>query len=282
MDESNPVVYRTVGTRDKTVGWYDKDFPGIEPEARELLEKYSHVPPDEVDKYVIGMRDKAWEVHPYPCIGQYRFLSLSLRKKPSYPRVLEGLKAGARYLDIGCCVGQDIRKLVHDGAPSGNLYGAELEEGFVELGYDLFRDKDTLQTTLMKADVFNLGGDSPLGKLVGTVDYIHIGMVLHLFNWEKQRELLENLVKLLKAEPPGSMILGQTLGDLKGQLRPGGKMFVHDEDTFKKMWAEISERTGLKFECRPFLDAGLGISEARRKWDCSTTRRLAFEVERVG
>lgn len=55
MDESNPVVYRTVGTRDKTVGWYDKDFPGIEPEARELLEKYSHVPPDEVDKYVIGM-----------------------------------------------------------------------------------------------------------------------------------------------------------------------------------------------------------------------------------
>lgn len=172
---------------------------------------------------------------------------------------------------------------MHDGAPSGNLHGAELQRGFIDLGYDFFRDRDTLHATLVQADIFDLGGDSsPLTGLMGKVDIVHLGMVLHLFGWEKQRELLENCVKLLRAAPPGSMILGQAVGDLEGGVRPGKQMFAHNVETFNKMWAEISERTGLKFECRATLDEGLGIAEARRSWDGATRRRLSFEVERVG
>lgn len=55
MDEPNATVRPNVGTKDKTVGWYDQTFHGIEPAARELLEKYSHIPPEEVDQYVIAM-----------------------------------------------------------------------------------------------------------------------------------------------------------------------------------------------------------------------------------
>lgn len=171
---------------------------------------------------------------------------------------------------------------MHDGAPGGNLHGAELQEGFIRLGYDFFRDRDTLKATLMQADAFDLGGSSSLGKLVGTVDFIHIGMVLHLFNWEKQREFLENCVKLLKPESSGKLIIGQAVGDMEGMLRPSGKNFVHSDKTFKKMWGEISERTGMDFECRASIDEGLGIAEARRRWDGASTRRLSFEVERVG
>lgn len=36
-----------------------------------------------------------------------------------YPEVLERIKNGDQYLDIGCCVGQDIRKLVSDLAIGG-------------------------------------------------------------------------------------------------------------------------------------------------------------------
>lgn len=55
MDEPNATVRPTVGSKDKSVGWYDQTFHGIEPAARELLEKYSHVAPEEVDQYVIAM-----------------------------------------------------------------------------------------------------------------------------------------------------------------------------------------------------------------------------------
>ncbi|KAI3392979.1 hypothetical protein diail_4928 [Diaporthe ilicicola] len=281
MSEPNATVRPEIGSKDKSVGWYDKTYPGIEPEARELLQEYSHIAPDEVDQYVIGIRDKAWDIFPYPCIGQFRFLNLSLHRQPSYARILEQLKDGATYLDIGCCVGQDIRKLVHDGAPAGNLHGAELQEGFIGLGYELFRDRDTLKADLVQADAFDLGENSPLSRLVGKADFIHMGMVLHLFTWEKQRELLENCVKLLKQESSGSTILGQAVGDVKGGARPGRGTFVHNEETFKKMWAEISQRTGLKFECRASVDGGLGIAEARRRWDGASARRLSFEVEHV-
>lgn len=147
-------VAPVIGSKDKSVGWYDKDFPGVKPDARTLLETYAHIAPDKVDEYVLEMvrlppapfasislsllplqtqrlilrdqRDKAWEVFPYPCIGQFRFLNLSLCQQPSYSSVLERLKGGAKYVDIGCCLGQDIRRLVADGAPAENLYGAEL------------------------------------------------------------------------------------------------------------------------------------------------------------
>lgn len=308
MDEPNATVRPKIGSKDKSVGWYDQTFPGIEPAARELLEEYSHIAPEEVDQYVLAMvwctqnsflsplctqparqatdpstpqRDKAWEIFPYPCIGQFRFLNLSLSKKPSYARILARLSGWATYLDIGCCIGQDIRKLVHDGAQGENLHGAELQGGFIELGYDFFRDRDSLAAMLVQADALDLSEGSPLYELVGKVDFVHLGQVLHLFGWEKQRQLLENCVKLLKPVSPGTMILGQAVGDVEGGMRPGGQNFVHNVETFNKMWSEISERTGLKFECRATLDEGLGIAESRRGWDFATSRRLSFEVERI-
>lgn len=55
MDLPNPTFQPNVGSKDKTVGWYDQTFHGIEPAARKLLEEYSHIPPEEVDQYVIAM-----------------------------------------------------------------------------------------------------------------------------------------------------------------------------------------------------------------------------------
>lgn len=44
-----------IGSKDMSVGWYDKLFPGVTPDARELLEEYAHVLGAEVDKYVLEM-----------------------------------------------------------------------------------------------------------------------------------------------------------------------------------------------------------------------------------
>ncbi|ROV90055.1 hypothetical protein VSDG_08374 [Cytospora chrysosperma] len=279
---SHPEVTPQIGSKDKRVGWYDKLFPGVTPDARELLEGYAHVPGAEVDKYVLEMRDKAWDVYPYPCIGQFRFLNLSLHKQPSYPSMVQRLQQGATYLDIGCCLGQDIRKLVADGAPSENLYGAELMGDFIQLGYDLFRDKETLKTHFMQADI--LDPNSQLQSLRGTLDFIHLGMILHVFSWEEQRELLETCIQILKPQA-GVLILGQSVGHAEGEASPGrhsgGLSFKHSDESFRRMWGEISERTGIKFDCRAALDEGLGVAAGKRKWDVADARRLVFEVERL-
>lgn len=49
---------------------------------------------------------------PYPCIGAFRFLDMSIPKQPIYPEILERLKAGQKLLDVGCALGQELRRLV--------------------------------------------------------------------------------------------------------------------------------------------------------------------------
>jgi 2-polyprenyl-3-methyl-5-hydroxy-6-metoxy-1,4-benzoquinol methylase len=49
---------------------------------------------------------------PYPCIGAFRFLDLSIPQSPIYPEILDRLKSGQKLLDVGCAVGQELRQLV--------------------------------------------------------------------------------------------------------------------------------------------------------------------------
>lgn len=49
---------------------------------------------------------------PYPCIGMFRFLDLSIPSSPYYNEVIERLRAGEIFLDLGCCFGQELRQLV--------------------------------------------------------------------------------------------------------------------------------------------------------------------------
>jgi hypothetical protein len=280
----------------------------VDPEVRDLFENYSHVEPDKVIPFILEMvypsfpsvfppihllpspqpqlippqRDRAWEVFPYPCIGQLRFIDLSLSRSPAYARVLSSLHAGSKLLDLGCCVAQDMRKLVHDGAPAGQLYGAELEAPFIEMGYELFRDRESFKAHFMVADIFDVSEERPLKELEGKMDIMHAGLFLHLFNWEEQVAACERIVSILKPEP-GVLVLGQQMGTTTpGLVNHGHRiLFKHDKATFEKMWAEVGEKTGTKWAVEANLDEGLGIKQGKRKWDGGEARRLIFEVKRV-
>ena len=56
----------------KDVPWFNKTPPELSAAARELLENYSHIPSDQVNLHVFEIREKAWSVWPYPCIGTAR------------------------------------------------------------------------------------------------------------------------------------------------------------------------------------------------------------------
>jgi hypothetical protein len=88
------------------------------------------------------------------------------------------------FLDLGCCFGQDLRKVAHDGAVQENLYGSDLRAEFFEMGYPLFLDKDTLKSKFIAADITD--SNSALSELDGRINIIYAGPFLHLFSYADQ------------------------------------------------------------------------------------------------
>jgi hypothetical protein len=221
---------------------------------------------------------------PFPCLGRFGFLDLSISQSRQYKEILERMKNGDKYLDIGCCVGQDIRKLVFDGALSENTYGSDLQQPFMDIGYELFLDKDTLKTTFIAADVFD--ADSNLKQLDGKVDVVHAASFFHLFDWDEQMRASTRIAQLLKPKA-GSLVVGRQVGNVNagsfvGMYGPKNMRYRHDGASFTKMWKEVGDATGYEFQVDAFLedldladlkDLGEHIQEGT-KWLRFTVRML--------
>ncbi|CZR65359.1 uncharacterized protein PAC_15259 [Phialocephala subalpina] len=234
-----PDAEAKIDLRDKNVPWYNPKLKKPGPSARELLENYSKIPPAEVEDHIYKMRDEAWDVFPYPCIGEFRFLDLAISLSPDYPAVLQRPKSGKEnFLDLGCCVGQEPRKVAHDGAVQENLYGSDLRAEFFEMGYRLFLDRDTLKSKFIEADITD--ANSALSGLDGKTSST-LGQI----------EVCKRLVKLLR-EKKDSLILGRQVGNTDAgeyvqTTNESGIMYKHNAESFKKMWDEVGEETGTKW-----------------------------------
>lgn len=211
----------------------------------------------------------------------FRFCELGFSHHPSYKHVLASLKDPShpsKLLDVGCCFAQDIRKLVYDGAPAENLYACDLRRQFLDLGYDLYGDTETLKAHIFATDIFQDGGR--LEEMEGKMDFLHVRFFLHMFNWEKQVEACKRMVKLLKAVR-GAMILGSQTANVKGHQvnHPAvGDLWRHDETSFKKMWELVGQATGTRWsvwtEFKPWK--GLKFDQ----WTEPGFGYLTFEVKR--
>ncbi|KAH8794173.1 hypothetical protein BGZ57DRAFT_983441 [Hyaloscypha finlandica] len=257
-----------INLRAKNVPWYDPKLKKLGASARELLENYSEIPPAEVESHIYKIRDEAWDVFPYPCIGGFRFLDLAISLSPDYPAVLQRLKSGnENFLDLGCCFGQELRKVAADGAMQENLYGSDLRSEFFEMGYRLFRDRDALKSKFIAADITD--PSSPLSELDGKIDIIYAGSFLHLFSYAELIEVCKRLVKLLR-ERKDSLILGRQVGNVDAgdyvqKINKGGKMYRHNAESFKKMWEEIGEATRTKWRVECEFTLLESLSEEERK-----------------
>ncbi|KAL8701644.1 MAG: hypothetical protein Q9201_004801 [Fulgogasparrea decipioides] len=176
----------------------------------------------------------------------FRFCELSMSRLPPYSHVVASLKddrSSRQLLDLGCCFAQEIRKLVHDGAPSENLYACDINRQFLDLGYELFRDRHTLDSHMIAADMFQ--DDGPLSELEGKMNFIHASFLLHLFGWEKQVYACKRMIKLLQPVP-GAMVFGKQTANSTGQNvyhQATGRMWRHDEKSFKAMWELVGQQT---------------------------------------
>jgi len=154
-----------------------------------------------------------------------------------------------------------LRKVAADGAPQEHLYGSDLRPEFFEMGYRLFRDRDTLKSKFIAADIFDPSSD--LSALDGKIDILYAGSFLHLFGYADQVSICKRIVKLLKAKKD-SLLLGRQVGNLESgekvhRTNPNQTMFRHNSESFKRMWDEVGEATGTKWR----VETELTIPEER-------------------
>ncbi|MCJ1381174.1 hypothetical protein MMC17_004283 [Xylographa soralifera] len=234
--------------------WFTEHIESIPDAGRRLLEQYSGIPPDQVLSHVIAVRDKAFDIWSYACIGQVRFLDFSLPKLPYWKMVIPRLRSDATFVDAGCCFGQELRFLTfNENIPATQLYAFDLEPAFIDMGYELFRDKGKLSAHFLSGNL--LGGDSStevdeLATLEGKMDIVHVASVLHCWAWDDMIIAAKRLVSLTSRDP-GSLIVGNQMGSLDaGEYdMPTGKgvNYRHNQESMQRFWDQVGEETDSKW-----------------------------------
>ncbi|KAI9487761.1 MAG: S-adenosyl-L-methionine-dependent methyltransferase [Benjaminiella poitrasii] len=142
----------------------------------------------------------------YRCIQRYKFACPRMYHRFFYKELIElGGKLEAPYLlDVGCCTGTDIRKLLLDGYPKQYLIGMDIEQCYIDSGYALFKDNPT--TCPIRFFVDDIFTFDKTHFLCGTIAIVHAGSVFHLLDSnEKSKQFLQHITWLLR---PGGILVG--------------------------------------------------------------------------
>ena len=155
-------------------------------------------------------------------------------------------------MDVGCFIGHDLRRLVYDGAPSENLYGVDIVSHW-NVGFNMFQDQGRFNAHFIEADIlFTVG--SALTALKGKVDIISVTQVIHSWDWAGQVKAAKALTTFTK---PGSTVVGNQIGNPTAQEVKLNDLAVpmwrHNPASWEKMWAEVSEETGTKWEAQAWM-----------------------------
>lgn len=230
---------------------FQEDLSKVPDPISHVLAEYSGIPKEDQKQHILEVRNRAYKAHRYPCLGRFRFLELDLSTHPLYeeyvlPRLKEnGGKQEPIFLDVGTCLGQDIRKLIFDGVQPSRLYGSDIVAEFIDAGYELFRDEDKFPRShfLCPGNVFDKSESDKLYTMDGKVDILQISAVFHLFSDAEQSAVAERCLRLLRKETGSRcLILGAQVGNVNGGeiVRPNGlKRSRHNADTWNSLWQKV-------------------------------------------
>jgi hypothetical protein len=213
-------------------------------------------------------RNKAWEIFPFPCIGEFWFLEFGLSQHPRFQDIIRLLQQppslayslpstqlsssfdsvvsqilsdppARRLLDLGTCIGQDLRALRLAGAPTSTLYGSDVFPEFEAVGHSLFLDAGTFADRFFTADVFDDSVTAPLNATAGMWDVVTMTMFLHQFDRTQQQAIAARAVRLLKHER-GAMIIGNNTGQTdEGEIELKPPFIVAGEE--RVLWRQSRE-----------------------------------------
>ena len=165
---------------------------------------------------------------------------------------------------------------------------ADLVPDFWELSYDLFRDRAKMHARFICDDIFD-DSSGLMRDLAGKIDIMISGDFLHLFDWNSQVEAASRMVRLGRAHP-GTIIIGKQVGWRVGRAMPtkwgsADEMFLHDEQTFARMWSEVEKRTKTKWDVRTrtatFGEGGFWAPKEDFAWMGEDAIGLQFVLRRL-
>ena len=147
--------------------------------------------------------------------------------------------------------------MFNENVPSTQLYGFDLEPAFIDLGYELFQDRDKLLATMLSGDVLaDINTPDDLTVLEGRMDIVHAASLLHSWGWDDMITAAKRLVSLTHQH---SIIVGNQMGSLDpGEYpMPTGKgfNFRHDVESMARFWNQVGDETdsSWKVESNLFL-----------------------------
>ena len=197
-----------------------------------------------------------------------------------YSRIVELTKRGGSFLDVGCFVGHDLRRLVSDGSPSARLVGVDIVSHW-DVGYNLFRDRGRFEAHFEECDIL---APSLALRNMAPFDAIAVALVLHQWSWEQQLKALLEITKLASKE---ALVVGIQVGSVQVDDDQGkgkyGKGVWHDPQSFQKLWSQVSDESGtswkVKTRWRTWEDVGYTPEEM--KYLGNDARMLEWVSERT-
>ncbi|VDC07017.1 unnamed protein product [Peniophora sp. CBMAI 1063] len=231
------------------------------PEALAFLKQVISLDENEVRSRVEAVQEEAYDIYPYPCIRGFRYVAHFMSANAAYSRAIELGKAdpSAILLDIGCCMGTDVRKAAYDGFPASQIVGCELQSEFIRLGKKLYGDAENTPIRFIQGDALALKlptsaqsitpSTTPvrevaaLDDLLGRVAVVYAGALFHLFDESTQHALALRLALLARQDKPALIFgrhQGQTqAGPIKDNFAQTLDRYAHSPETWVALWKQV-------------------------------------------
>jgi SAM-dependent methyltransferase len=183
--------------------------PELQQETKDLFRMYAGIEDEkEITKRMVKTQQIGFNTYGYGCISEYRFILPRCTWHPKYNDIVPLFK-NSKVLDIGCCMGTDLRKMIADGLVPENACGIDIEGMFISLGKELFGDKEKMQDKFFVVNILEQDSLWPSSFRSKMFDIVYCGSVIHLFNDEDCNKLVANVGKILIK---GGVFFGRTAG----------------------------------------------------------------------
>ncbi|RMG21815.1 MAG: class I SAM-dependent methyltransferase [Methanobacteriota archaeon] len=208
----------------------------ITPEGMHLFKSYCGIDRSTLEKRAIAAREQALQLHRYRFIEAFRFLHPRIASNPFFSMI--PLKKG-KILDVGCGFGTDIRYLALHGALPSDLFGHDIHDGFIKLGFDLFTPISGRGNSLESNLTFLIGalgeGEGEMikknkkrsfkwGDFSHRFQIVHAGSILHLLKKNEGEDLIRKVSTLLQ---PNGIFIGRTAGAETPEFPNDGLRTIH-------------------------------------------------------
>lgn len=178
------------------------------------------------------------------------------------------LQVKSDFLDYGCGTGDDIRALIKSGYPPQKIVAYDVNWNSINLGFDLYLDRDTLGIQFIVSRGFPFHPS--------TFDIVYSGSVIHVLHSKRAiKRYLLNAYLVLK---PVGILFGSTLGFRIGEPTP------HRAERLRRSgWLHRLRHKRVKLLSREELDTLLrevGFSDIQISYD-DVNHRLWFHARKA-